>query len=641
MLDDRPEHPAGSDDAGRRRRSALRVGLWYLAFGAAWILVSDALLDNLVSEPARWQTYKGLAFVVASAAVIVFLVRRELAARHRAERARAASERRFRAMFEQNVAGVFRTTTDGEILDCNRALARTLGFESPEELTGTNAIERYASPAQREAWIEELRSSGEVRNHELHLRRRDGSSVWTLMNASLLELEGREEPVLAGTMVDVTEQKQLRDELEAYAYHDGLTGLPNRRYLKEEGEAALSRAEREGTAVGVLYLDLDRFKRVNDTLGHEIGDDVLFHVGRRLQHHLREEDTAARIGGDEFAVVLSTVETPEDAVEAARRLHGVLSDPFYAGGHSIYVAPSLGVALYPAHGDVFDELLSNADQAMYQAVEQAEGVRVYRPTERRARRAALAEEADLREALREGQLELHYQPVYRLAEHGNGIVGAEALARWRHPEIGLRGPAAFIPVAEHIGLIADIDLWAFETVLTDLSTLGRDGGRGPEWLSVNVSALSLNHGPTLEKMYAMLEEAELTPGRLVVEITESTAMQDPRTSIQIFTELQERGARVAIDDFGTGHSALAYLKSLPADMVKLDMIFVRGIEASEREDRLLRALIGLGKTLEVEVVAEGVETEGQYQRVEAHGCHLAQGYHLGRPMPLATLRERS
>lgn len=631
------ERESSAGGVGRRRRSALRVGLWYLVFGATWILLSDALLPTVVRDTARWQTFKGLAFVLASAAVIFLLVRRELAARRRAERELAASERRFRAMFERGVAGVFRTTTDGEILDCNRSLARMLGYESPEELVGTNAADRYADPGQREAWIEELREEGEVRNYELHLRRRDGSSVWTLMNASVLELEGAEAPVLAGTMVDVTEEKQLRDELEAYAYYDVLTGLPNRRYLKENAEAVLAKARRDETTVGFLYIDLDRFKRVNDTLGHEVGDDVLFHVGRRLERHVREEDAAARIGGDEFAVVLNTIDDEEGAMEAAVRLQAVLAEPFFAGGHSIYVEPSVGVALYPDHGDGFSELLSNADRAIYQDSGKAAGVRVYEPRSARRHRDQLAAESDLRRALEAGELELYYQPVYRIKGPGSAV-GAEALARWRDPEIGIRGPGAFIPVAEHSGLIREVDLWAVRTALEDRADLA--GEESLAWLSVNVSAASLNHDATLGRIYELLEGSGVEPGSFVVEITESTAMQDPRTSERIFRELQERGARVAIDDFGTGHSALAYLKSLPVDLVKLDMIFVRGIEASEREDRLLKALVELGRTLEVKVVAEGVETAGQYARLDAHGCHMAQGYFLGRPMGLAKLRER-
>lgn len=629
--------PERRDTTGRlpMRRSALRVGFLYLLFGAAWILLSDTLLPALVEDTGQWQTYKGLVFVLASAAIIYGLVRRELAGRRRAEASLRASERRFRTMFEQNVAGVFRTTMDGEILDGNPALASILGYEEPGAVVGTNARDYYADPEQREDWIERLRAEGRIRNYELHLRRRDGSSVWTLMNASLIDSGEAEGQVLSGTMVDVTELKQLRDELEAYAYHDALTGLPNRRYLKEQAEAALSNAHRHGATVGFVYIDLDRFKRVNDTLGHEVGDELLYQVGRRLERYLREEDSAARIGGDEFAVVLNTVEDGDGAIAAAHRLYDAVAEPFYASGHSIYVAPSLGVSLYPDHGDTFSELLSYADQAMYQAYEKTEGVRIYRPTSHQPRRPQLAEEADLREALQQGLLELYYQPVFRVA--GRDVTGAEALARWRHPEIGLRGPGAFIPVAEHSGLVRKIDLWAFRTVLQDLPALIEGGPL--DWLAVNVSALSLNHGDTLARLHTMMEESRMPEGSLVVEITESTAMQDPRASTRIFQELQERGARVAIDDFGTGHSALAYLKSLPADMVKLDTIFVRGIDASEREDRLLKALIELGKTLEVEVVAEGVESGAQFERVQAHGCHMAQGYHLGRPMPIAKLQE--
>lgn len=627
--------PGDPRDGTNRRHSPLRVGLYYLVFGAAWILVTDTLLPLLVQDPGQWQTYKGLVFVLASAAIIYWLVHRELAARRRAEEHRRASERRYQVMFEKSVAGFFRSAMDGEILDCNRELARLLGFEGADELIGTNARSYYPDAGEREAWIEELEAKGELRNYELRLRRRDGSEVWTLMNASLQEDVPSGRPVLAGTMVDITEEKRLRDELEAYAYHDTLTGLPNRRHLQAAAEGVLSKAHRGAEAVGVLYLDLDRFKRINDTLGHEVGDEVLLQFGRRMRRFLREEDTAARIGGDEFAVLLNTVDDEDGAERVAHRLHEALSEPFFAGGRSLTVSSSIGMAVYPEHGQTFAELLSNADQAMYRALEKQGGVTVYEPTTTYVRRDQIAEEEDLRVALRENQFELHYQPVFRLEDRT--MVGAEGLARWRHPELGLRSPGVFIPIAEHTGLIRDLDLWAFRTAVERAEDLTGNGSL--EWVSVNVSAQSLRNDEVVQQFYESLENSGLEPGSLVVEITESTAMEDPRAGIHLFREFQQRGARVAIDDFGTGHSALAYLKTLPTEIVKLDMIFIRGIETSEREDRLLHALVGLGKTLEVEVIAEGVETEGQFERLASHTCDLAQGYHLGRPMKWERLKE--
>lgn len=622
-----------ADTEASATRAALRASLYYLAFGVAWIVVTDALLPVFVQDVGPWQTYKGIVFVLASAAVIHLLVGRELAERRRAEERRRASERRYQLMFERSVAGFFRSTVDGLILDCNRELASMLGFDDAEDLIGTDARSLYAEEEQREAWIEALDAGGEIRNFELHLHHRDGSSVWTLMNATLLE-EDPDGPVLAGTMVDVTREKRLRDELEAYAYHDTLTGLPNRRHLRVQAESVFSKARRDGTTVGLLYLDLNRFKRINDTLGHEVGDDVLFQFGRRLLHHLREEDVAARIGGDEFAVLLNTVKDRQGAVEAAERLYDALSEPFFAGDRSLHVSPSVGVAVHPEHADSFAALLSCADQAMYRASEKESGVAVYEPSTTYVRRDQIAEEEDLREALRRGQLELHYQPIFRVDD--GRLVGAEALARWRHPELGLRPPGVFIPVAEHSGLIRELDLWAFETVVEDARSLASNGSA--PWLSVNVSAQSLRHDDVLRRFKERLERSRLDPGQFVIEVTESTAMQDPRAAVAVFEALQERGARIAIDDFGTGHSALAYLKVLPCDLVKLDLIFIRGIETSAREDRLLKALVGLGRSLGVDVVAEGVETEGQHDRLAAHDCDLAQGFHLGRPMQLERLR---
>jgi len=627
-----------SREQGSPRGPVLRIVLLYLLFGAAWILVTDSVLPRLVDDVGAWrtwQTYKGLVFVLLSAAVIGLLVHRELAARRRAERERERAEARYRVLFERNVAGVFRTRPEGEILDCNRALARLLGHESPDELIGTDARSHYAEPSDREEWIRRVREEGEIRNQEIRLRRPDGRPVWALMNAGLQEVEPGEGPVLAGTMVDVTERKRLRDQLEAYAYHDALTGLPNRRSLKREARAVLAKARRDDEMVGLLYLDLDRFTRINDTLGHDVGDRVLYEVGRRLERHVREEDVPARIGGDEFAVLLNTVEDEEGARTVARRLREAMGEPFRAGDRSVHLDLTVGVALFPEHGTQFQDLLSRADRAMSRARGRGTGVavHVHVPRGDGASRDELAEEEDLRRALADGELELHYQPVVRV---GDGrIVGAEALARWRHPELGMRSPADFIPLAERTGLIRALDRWAIGAAAVDARRLASAGPL--EWLSVNVSPHSLEGGVDPGASLGVLEDAGGNGGRLVIEVTESGAMRDPEASRALFRELRARGVGVAIDDFGTGHSALAYLMDLPADIVKLDMIFVQGVGAGGREDRLLRALVELGQTLEVEVVGEGVETEGQLERLREYGCDLAQGYHLGRPAPLHDL----
>lgn len=627
---------APETDDRRRTGSALRIGVLYLLFGAAWILVTDTVLPGLVEDVRAWETYEGLLFVGFSAALVCGLVYRELSARSRTERELKESERRYRAMFEQNVAGAFRTTLDGEISDCNQALADLLGFDRPEELVGTSAGDHYADVAKREEWIAELREKGRVQNLELHLQRRDGTDVWTLMNAALVADEANEGPRVAGTMVDITQEKQLRDQLEAYAYHDSLTGLPNRRYLKEKATAALSKAHRDGEVVGLLYIDLDRFKRVNDTLGHDVGDQVLHEVGRRFQAHVREEDMAARIGGDEFAVLLNTVEDESGAMSAAHRLREGIGVPYFVGGRSLHLTVRVGIALFPDHGREFHELLSRADEAMLRAQEGNAEVAVHAPTEERRRhRDELADEEDLRRAIEQEHFVLHFQPVYRVA--GRRLVGAEGLARWRHPGLGLRSPAEFIPIAERTGLIREIDRWAFRSVTEHAKRFAVDGPL--EWLSMNASAQSLGHEGYLEEMIDTLEDSGLDGDTLMVEVTESQAMRTPQTSAALFRQLRDRGVRIGIDDFGTGHSALAYLKNLPIDLVKLDMIFVHGIEASEQEDRLLRALIELGKTLGVRVVAEGVESEGQFERLGEHGCHLAQGYWLGRPMPADELAD--
>lgn len=553
---------------------------------------------------------------------------RDVTEQRRARQALEESEQRYRTLFEENVAGVFRSTPEGRILECNEAFAEMLGYGSPDELEGTSAASLFASPEEREAYLETLREEGAIHNHELHLERRDGSDLWVLENARLERSPGGD-PVIYGTLVDVSEQRRLRERLEELAYHDPLTGLPNRRLLAEHAGQVISSAGRRGDRVGILYLDLARFKRVNDTLGHSAGDRVLVQAAQRLRRTLRDGDTAARVGGDEFAVLLPDVEAPQAAVRVARRLRDRLDRPFRLSGRDFRVTPQVGAAVFPEHGGDFQELFSAADRAMYRAKrEPGTGIAVADPGTEAPEPDAMAEEEHLRRALEAGRLVPHYQPI--LSAEDLDRVGAEALARWIHPERGVLPAGDFVHLAERTGFVRRLDLRMLERAVRQAAEWCT-GGR-LRWVSVNVSPATFEPDGLAGQVRERLAEEGVEPGRLRLEVTEQVSVRKPREAARTLAQLHDLGVKVAIDDFGTGHSALMYLHRFPADVLKMDRLFVDRLGRSEREERLVEGVLGLGRNLRMEVAAEGIEREEQAEWLRERGCDLLQGRYFAPAM---------
>ncbi|MFQ5680419.1 MAG: putative bifunctional diguanylate cyclase/phosphodiesterase, partial [Gemmatimonadota bacterium] len=554
---------------------------------------------------------------------------RDISERVEAMESLRASEERYRALFERNVAGVFRSTLEGVVLEVNEACARLLGY-SPEEMAGISSHDLYMRPEDRETFRVRLLAEGAVRNCELRLRRKDGSPVWVLENSMLVEDPVHGERVIEGTLIGITDRKRLEADLEHLAYHDALTGLANRRLLEERARKTLALAGREGRRAGLVFIDLARFKRINDTLGHAVGDSVLAETANRLRAVARESDTVARMGGDEFAVLLAEVDGVEGARVVAERLWKALQEPLHLAGRTLHADARLGVALYPDHASDYEALLSAADRAMYRTM--TEGVlpyRLYDPALEGTFEDELALEEGLREALEAEELTLYYQPICR---GGDGRVeGAEALLRWPHPERGVIAAAEFIHLAERTPLIHQIDRWALREGIRQASEW--EGGDGPDWVAVNLSAASFRDPELVAYVSGLLEEARLDPSCLVVEVTERTAMRNPEAVNDCLRGLREVGARIAIDDFGTGHSALAYLRQLPADLLKLDGVFIRDLEADPGAGRIARAVIALGHAAGMAVVAERVERRAQREWLEAAGCDFVQGYHVGEPAP--------
>jgi diguanylate cyclase len=413
------------------------------------------------------------------------------------------------------------------------------------------------------------------------------------------------------------------------ALSDALTGLPNRILLYDRTGQAIRQAARELVPAALALIDLDRFKEVNDTLGHHYGDQLLVQVGERLQAALRQVDTVARLGGDEFAVLLPRIETGEGAVTVARKLQAALEEPFVLEGLTLDVEASIGVALYPDHANDPEELLQRADIAMYTAKETHAGFMLFDPKQDQHSPKRLALLGELRRALEQHQLLLHYQP--KVAAHTGSVLGVEALVRWQHPVRGLVPPDEFIPLAERTGLISPLTHYVLDEALRQCHQW-RDAGHELS-VAVNVSARRLLDLSFPDEVGELLARHQVPAALLVIELTESTIMADPAHALEILSRLNAMGVQLSIDDFGTGYSSMAYLKSLPVHELKVDRSFVSQMLQSSSDAVIVHSTIDLGRNLGLRVVAEGVENSLTLQHLGLLGCHAAQGYHISRPIP--------
>ena len=547
------------------------------------------------------------------------------------ERKRAEAQLKLAAkVFEQSNEAFLIADADNNIVMVNHAFTVITGY-SEAEVLGKNP-HLLSSDFHDENFYRTMWDCIDTHGHwqgELLDRRKDGClySKW-LSISRVLDAQGHVVNYI-GIFSDITQHKQDQEHIQQLAHFDALTGLPNRILLNDRISHALSMAQRNHTQLAVMFLDLDHFKNVNDSLGHRIGDALLVQVAKRLSSVIREEDTVSRFGGDEFILMFQDINT-DGAAHVARKLLESIAQSYQIEQHDLVITSSIGIAMFPADGDNFESLSKCADVAMYRAKHDGRNNYRFFTQEMQAYSARrLKLETALHHALERDQLCLHYQPQMSLA---NGrIIGAEALLRWQHPELGMVSPSEFIPIAEDSGLILSIGEWVLRTAVHQMKSW-MDSSMAPMIIAVNLSAVQFRHPDLPELITQILDEVQLPPQYLELELTEGVSMDDPLGAIAVMDRLHDRGIRMSIDDFGTGYSSLSYLKRFRVYKLKIDQSFVRDITDDPEDKAIVSAIISLANSLGLQTIAEGVETSGQLAFLREQGCDEAQGYYFSKPL---------
>ncbi|MBS1159236.1 MAG: hypothetical protein H6R15_1655 [Proteobacteria bacterium] len=548
------------------------------------------------------------------------------------QRQLADAELRYRSIFEDSVIGMFQTSIDGHYLAANRALARLYGYDCPASLiAGLSDIANrlYVAPGRREEFKQRIRETGRVTDFESEVYCRDGSRIWIAENAHAVFGPAGEALYYEGTVEDVTVQHNYRRQLEYQATHDPLTGLPNRNLLQDRLQQLLRLAQRKGTHGTLAFVDLDNFKFVNDSLGHGAGDQLLVEAAKRLKACLRESDTVARYGGDEFVLILGDYGGLSDTLQILHRIQESIAEPLDLDGHEVRVNCSIGVSVYPDDGEDLEALLRHADAAMHHAKQLGKGqFQFYTESLNAAARDRLALDSALRRAVEQEDLYVVYQP--KVDARGRAC-GFEALLRWDSEEFGSVSPVKFIPLAEETGLITQLTWFVMRQACHEAAGW-REAGFTHLRVAVNISPSLFREKDLAALVRSVLDEAGLPPGNLELEITEGMLMGDVQRALTVLQELKAMGIYIAIDDFGTGYSSLAYLKRFPIDILKVDRSFVMECDSGAEATAITRAIVSLAHSLNLRVVAEGVERPSQMAVLNALGCEEFQGYLFARPL---------
>jgi diguanylate cyclase (GGDEF)-like protein/PAS domain S-box-containing protein len=585
-----------------------------------WILLSVSMVHDEEGEP--------LYFVSQI---------QDISERKRAEQKIRAAEQRYRTLVEQIPAVTYIDPVDDPdtSLYTSPQIEQMLGY-TPQEWQNEKLWPKRLHPDDRERILaadERFEAGGgEPFREEYRLLAKDDSVVWVREEAVLVRDEADEPLYWQGVFYDLTERKALEERLHYQAFHDSLTDLPNRQLFMDRLGQALRRTRRYHNQVAVLFMDLDAFKVVNDSLGHEVGDLLLMLVAQRLRRCLRPEDTLARFGGDEFTVLIEALDDPAQAVQVAERITEELRRPFLIEARDLYVIASIGISLGDARTHDPDDLLREADTAMYRAKDAGWDFRVFNPAMYERAFSRLEVENDLRRAIEQEEFVIHYQPMVDLQT--GELWGMEALVRWDHPERGLLEPSEFVPVAEQSGLVIPMGEQILREACFRAKKWQEENPRiPPPVMSVNLSASQLSRLDLADTVERVLGETGLEGNRLTLDVTETVYAKVLAANTAILDRLRGLGVRFSIDDFGTGYSSLSYLKRLPADAIKIDQTFVKGLGKDVEDTAVVRMIIELAHTLSLEVIAEGVETEEQATLLKDMGCDFAQGYHFSKPLP--------
>jgi diguanylate cyclase (GGDEF)-like protein/PAS domain S-box-containing protein len=550
------------------------------------------------------------------------------------ERQRKKTEdtlRKLSRAVEQSANAVVITDRQGVIEYVNPCFTKITGYSAEEVLGQTTSVLKSGEThpeTYKRLWDTLL--SGKEWSGELHNVKKNGEMYWCLEVISPLKDEHGEITHFVAVTEDISERKQTEQTIRHLAFHDPLTGLPNRRLFNDRLHQAAALRHRKDNVLALMLLDLDRFKTVNDTLGHDVGDALLKAVAARLLGTTRQGDTLARMGGDEFALIALDISQPEDMAHLAEKLLATLKEPFHLLGHELYVTTSIGITLYPNDAADADALIKNADIALYRAKDLGRNnFQFFTGDMNAAMVQRLHLESAMRWAIERDEFMLHYQPQVDVVS--GRISGTEALLRWRHPELGMVSPARFIPVAEETGMIVQIGEWVLRTACAQAKSWQQAGL--PMRVAVNLSARQFRHGDLAETIDDILTEFDLPHDLLEVELTEGILMEDTMQTAAILDKLHKMGVQISIDDFGTGYSSLSYLKRLPIQVLKIDQSFVRDIHTDPDDRAIITAVIALAHSMNLKVVAEGVESQEQLAFLREYNCDIAQGYLFSRPIP--------
>ena len=634
-------------------RSAEQIGLWEDAaprLRRIEQVIREQALNN-VAVVVHHKNGQPLTCIISSRLITVdkqpciVTNLRDITQQQRSEAALKASEEKFAKAFHSSPDAISITERDtGRYLEVNDGFCRLTGHRNDEVIGRTMyQIGIWAEEAQLSTLLAELQIKGRVHHLEMLGRNKRGEIL--TLEVSVEPITLNETPCLLMTARDVSLLKNAQAQIRHLAYHDPLTNLPNRALLMDRLSQQIALLKRHNLRGALLFLDLDHFKHINDSLGHPVGDTVLKIITARLEASVRMEDTVARLGGDEFVVLLSGLEGTRNEVseqvrQLADTLRELLSEPMFLDGQRLQVTPSIGVALIPDHGSTPTDLLKRADIALYRAKDSGRNTtQMFHNTMQKAASERLRMETDLRLALSRGEFSVHFQP--QVDARDNRIVGAEALVRWQHPELGAQSPTEFIKVLEDSGLILEVGTWILDEACLAFSQLIDQKLVDPQHFSlcVNISPRQFRQTDFVERVEHSLHAYALPSSLLKLEITEGIVIQNLEDTINKMRRLKKLGVSFAMDDFGTGYSSLTYLKRLPVDTLKIDQSFVRDATHDPNDAEIIRAIVAMARSLNLKVIAEGVETPQQLEFLQGLECHLYQGFLHSRPLPLSEFKK--